>query len=156
EDRNLLNASPLSQIDHFIVIYQENWSFDALYGKFPGANGIANATDANGNLLPAYQQVDRNGIPLSNVNPLYPGQGNDPNIPDGLPARPFDLSQYVPPTGKTNDIVHRFYTEQLQIGNGVLQPGSGQNNKFVSWSDNPQAVLSFFDASGLPEGLLAQ
>ncbi len=33
----------LPQIDHFIVIYQENWSFDSLYPSFPGANGLANA-----------------------------------------------------------------------------------------------------------------
>src|SRR2546428_402807 len=28
------------QVDHFVVIYQENWSFDSLYGLFPGANGL--------------------------------------------------------------------------------------------------------------------
>ena len=33
------------KIQHLIVIYQENWSFDGLYGKFPGAEGIANAGD---------------------------------------------------------------------------------------------------------------
>jgi phospholipase C len=156
ESRELLAASPLSQIDHFIVVYQENWSFDGLYGSFPGANGLANAVDSSGNLLPQYQQVDRSGNPLSTVDPLYAGQINDPTIPDGLPAKPFDLNQYVPPSSKTSDIVHRFYTEQLQIGNGVLQPGTGGNNKMVAWSDNTQAVLSHYDATNLPEGLLAQ
>ena len=34
------------KIDHIVVIFQENWSFDGQYGKFPGANGIANATGA--------------------------------------------------------------------------------------------------------------
>src|SRR5262249_43331610 len=119
-------------------------------GKFPGANGLANATDTNGDLLAP--QLDKDGNPLV-TTPTTP---DDPHIPDGLPVKPFDLSVYVPPTGKTNDIIHRFYTEQLQIGNGVLQPGSDNNNKFVIWSDNPQAVLSFYDASSLPEGLLAQ
>src|SRR5205823_13197906 len=33
----------LEKIQHVIVIYQENWSFDGLYGRFPGADGIANA-----------------------------------------------------------------------------------------------------------------
>jgi phospholipase C len=28
----------LDKIQHVIVIYQENWSFDGLYGKFPGAD----------------------------------------------------------------------------------------------------------------------
>ena len=34
---------PLDRVEHLIVIYQENWSFDGLFGKFPGANGLANA-----------------------------------------------------------------------------------------------------------------
>jgi phospholipase C len=149
-------AQGLAQIDHFVVIYQENWSFDGLYGSFPGANGLANAVDAHGNLLPLYQQVDRAGDQLSTVDPSYAGQNSDPNIPDRLPAKPFDLNQYVPPSGRTADIVHRFYTEQLQIGNGALQPGTGRSNQMVAWSDNPKAVLSHYDATNLPEGLLAQ
>ena len=35
----------LRDIKHIIVIYQENWSFDSLYGQFPGANGYANSFD---------------------------------------------------------------------------------------------------------------
>jgi phospholipase C len=31
-------------IDHVIVFYQENHTFDNLYGEFPGANGL----DAHG------------------------------------------------------------------------------------------------------------
>ena len=30
----------LDKIKHIIVIYQENWSFDGLYGNFPGAEGF--------------------------------------------------------------------------------------------------------------------
>src|SRR5437667_438202 len=33
-------------IDHLVVIYQENWAFDSLFGTFPGANGLANALQA--------------------------------------------------------------------------------------------------------------
>ena len=47
-------ANPLNSIDHIVVIYQENWSFDGLYGSFPGANGIANAT------VNSLNQLDRN------------------------------------------------------------------------------------------------
>jgi len=36
-------SAGLEKIQHVIVIYQENWSFDGLYGKFPGADGLANA-----------------------------------------------------------------------------------------------------------------
>ena len=40
-------AGPTDKINHVIVIYQENWSFDGLYGSFPGANGLANAGAAD-------------------------------------------------------------------------------------------------------------
>ncbi len=43
----------LNSIDHIVVIYQENWPFDGLYGSFPGANGLANASTA------ALTQIDR-------------------------------------------------------------------------------------------------
>ena len=40
----------LEKIQHVIVIYQENWSFDGLYGRFPGADGIANAGERIGQM----------------------------------------------------------------------------------------------------------
>jgi antirestriction protein ArdC len=43
--RVLAQTTGLDAIQHVIVIYQENWSFDGLYGKFSGADGIANAGD---------------------------------------------------------------------------------------------------------------
>ena len=38
-------AGPLDKLNHVIVIYQENWSFDGLYGAFPG---LTVARDARG------------------------------------------------------------------------------------------------------------
>src|SRR5260370_24610433 len=35
--------SQLSKINHVVVIYQENRSFDSLYGGWEGVNGLANA-----------------------------------------------------------------------------------------------------------------
>ena len=35
--RAVAQPAELGKIQHVIVIYQENWSFDGLYGKFPGA-----------------------------------------------------------------------------------------------------------------------
>src|SRR3954447_15385802 len=32
--------SSTSPIQHLVVIYLENWSFDGLYGTFPGADGL--------------------------------------------------------------------------------------------------------------------
>src|SRR5712691_6349260 len=47
-------GNPLARVRHVIVIYQENWSFDSLYGKFPGANGFDQAATTT-------PQVDKNG-----------------------------------------------------------------------------------------------
>ena len=107
---NPSSKARLANIEHWIVIYQENWSFDGLYGKFPGADGLNRAAAT-------IAQVDRNGRPLATL----PDPSTDPSIPPGLPVRPYDLSQYVTVTGKTKDLVHTFYTEQLQIDNGYVR-----------------------------------
>src|SRR5262249_54366883 len=73
-----------------------------------------------------------------------------------LPLIPYDFTNYIAPSAKTGDIIHRFYHEQLQIDNGVLEPKNGDLDKFVTWSDNPGLVLSYLDATPLPEGQLAQ
>jgi phospholipase C len=167
EDRSVPSASgPLQQIDHFVVIYQENWSFDALYGNFPGANGIANASATS------LAQLDRvTGNPYTSqvgqpfdlavsgpalTTPPQPINNNvspsiiDPRFPAGLDTlHPYDAGAYLSPGDRTGDIVHKFYQEQSQIDHGA-------QNGYISWSDNPGLVMSHFDATNLPEGLIAQ
>src|ERR1700732_83666 len=58
EDHERKPLRNLHDIKHIIVIYQENWSFDSLYGQFPGADGYANSFDT----LP---QVDVKAAPAS-------------------------------------------------------------------------------------------
>src|SRR5947199_3301805 len=95
-------AGSLEQVNHLIVIYQENWSFDGLYGKFPGANGLDNAGDA-------VHQVDKNGKPYVTL------PKPDAGVPANLPVQPFDLAPYIPPDKTTRDLIHAFYQEQYQI-----------------------------------------
>src|SRR5262249_15880286 len=140
-------AAPLNvPINHVIVVYQENWSFDSLYGLFPGANGLANAG-------PTTPQVDKDGKPITTTP--QPSDTNlkpaafDSRFPNNLPVAPFNLTKYIQPTDKTGDLVHRFYTEQQQIDGGKM-------DKFMAWSDNPGLVMSYFDATNMPEGKLAQ
>jgi len=125
-------ADVLSRIQHIVVIYQENWSFDSLYGKFPGANGLAN--DAS-----TVPQVDKNGQPYTvlpqpintNLKPAAP----DPRFPADLPVQPFDASKYVPDDMDTGDLVHRYYQEQQQIDGGKM-------DKFVAISDAGSLSMS--------------
>src|SRR6266850_6425527 len=145
-----------SQINHIVVIYQENWSFDSLYGQFPGVNGLAQAFDT----LPQWDKSSGySNYIYQTPQPL--NGGPDLRFPPGngepaLPLIPYDLTKYVADTNTTGDIIHRFYHEQLQIDNGVLEPSKGSMDKFVTWSDNPGLVLSYIDATDLPEGRLAQ
>ena len=157
----------LRSIKHIIVIYQENWSFDSLYGLFPGANGLANSSAASLN------QTDRFDNPLSgqtgqafdlvsgSVSLTTPPQPIDTNLkPAAVDTRfnaglntllPYDMltNSTLQPGDKTGDIVHRFWHEQSQIDHGAM-------DWFVTWSDNPGLVMSYFDATNMPEGLLAQ
>ncbi len=142
-------TNDLAALNHIIVIFQENWSFDSLYPSFPGANGLANASST----IP---QMDKSGKPITVVpQPLMAGVP-DSRFPTNLPVGPYDLTRYAPADQTTGDLIVKFYHEQLQIDNGVLEPSTGSMDKFVSWSDNGGLVFSYIDSTGLPEGLLAQ
>ena len=139
-------TSGLQKLNHIVVIYQENWSFDSLYGKFPGANGLANAG-------PTMQQVDKDGAPYATLpqplNTDFSPAIADPRFPANMPVAPYDMTQYVGPNQLSGDLVHRYYQEQYQIDGGKM-------DKFVAWSDAAGLVLSYFDATNMPEGKLAQ
>jgi phospholipase C len=138
---------PIERINHVVVIYQENWSFDGLYGLFPGANGLSNAGQA-------LSQVDKRGLPYATLPPPM-GESRDgrrdpdPRFPADLPLAPFDLSAYVKPSERSGDLVHRFYQHQLQINGGRM-------DRQIAWSDAGGLVMSYYDATDMPEGRLAR
>jgi phospholipase C len=98
------------KVNHLVIIYLENHSFDNLYGQFPGANGLSNATAAN------TIQVDATGTPYIFLPPV-PGASA---FPANLPNTYFDIDQYIPSNLKTPDVLHRYYQEQLQIDGGKM------------------------------------
>ena len=70
-----------SKVQHIVVIYQENWSFDALYAHYPGANGSTSVqpqlqygtVDANSNCSgSAYVTMSA----VTNLPPLLGATGN--------------------------------------------------------------------------------
>ncbi len=133
------------KIAHVIVIMQENWSFDSLYGKFPGAEGIAQASPES------MRQLDRNGTPFSFLPPCSYGKGKKtcPDIPARLPNAPFDLEPYISLTKNTVDPVHRFYNELCQINGGKM-------NGFAAWGNTGGFVMSYYDISKTRMGQLAK
>jgi len=139
-------SNGLQKINHVVVIYQENWSFDTLYPSFPGANGIDQAGAT-------VQQVDKDGKPYATLpqplNTTFSPAVPDPRFPADLPVAPFDTAKYVGANQLTGDAVHRYYQEQYQIDGGKM-------DKFVAWSDAAGLVMSYYDATNMPEGKLAQ
>ncbi|MEI6559234.1 MAG: alkaline phosphatase family protein [Rhodospirillaceae bacterium] len=139
-------AVPLAGIDHIVVIYLENRSFDSMFGLFPGADGLANAGAAA-------RQLDKAGTPYVTLPPVLDlGRkpvAADPRFPADLPNRPFDIGAFVPLDHKTSDLVHRFYTNQEQI-NG------GKNDKFVAWSDAGALSFGYYDTSSTVQWRLAR
>jgi phospholipase C len=136
----------LARIEHIVVIYAENRSFDNLYGLFPGANGIANATPAQ------YTQVDNDGKPFATLPPVWKGKDADPAFPRDLPNRPFRIDAppiNLPLSAPTPDLVHKFYQNQDQI-NG------GRNDRFVAAGDSGALVMGYYDGSKLPMWRWAQ
>jgi phospholipase C len=131
-------AGRLDAIEHVIVIYAENRSFDHLYGLFPGADGLHDA----GRTV----QVDRDGTPLRVLPPVWQGNAPDPLFPTHLPNAPFRIDAApidLPLSAPTRDLVHRFYQNQEQIDGGKL-------DRYAAVSDAGGLVMGTYDGSALP------
>ena len=128
------------KINHIIVLFLENRSFDNLYGLFPGAEGLERASGAP-------PQVDKTGKvyatlpPVMNTNKKPPVV--DTRFPANLPNKPFRSESYVPLDQFSGDLVHRYYQEQVQIDGGKM-------DKYAAISDAGGLVMSYYDGSKLP------
>ncbi|MGE5336876.1 MAG: acid phosphatase [Gemmatimonadota bacterium] len=132
-------ADGLRQIEHIVVIYAENRSFDHLYGLFPGADGIAQASAEQ------KTQLDHDGTPLPHLPPVYVDGRPSEAFPKDLPNGPFRID--APPLNRRLDEllpspIHSFYNNREQI-NG------GRNNMFVAMSDAGAWTMGYFDGSSM-------
>jgi acid phosphatase len=139
---NPCSAADLSDVDHIIVIYLENHSFDNLFGSFPNADGLAAAgatkiqVDPDGHpytFLPPVQQLVKkpDGSKVSEI---------DPRFPSDLPNQPFSIDAFVPIGGATGDLIHRYYDQIEQIDGGRM-------DKFAAFSDARGLAMGFYDGS---------
>ena len=161
----------LDKIDHIVVIYEENHSFDNLYGGWEGVDGLANADAAHttqvGQAGPAYACLLQNDVNLTSpplgVTCIDAGYAISSAFPNG----PFLIDAYIPssattcpkpngtfapngflngtglPGGCTKDIVHRYYQEQFQID-------GGKQDRYVQGSDAVGLVMGTYDTRSLP------
>jgi len=162
----------LSRVNHIVVIYQENHSFDNLYGRWEGVNGLRNAPRSR------TVQVNQAGVPYrcllqNDVNLTSPPLSvrcTDTTTGTAFSShfrnRPFTIDRYIPPEattcpppgvfapngilngqglpgGCTRDLVHRFYQEQYQLNDG-------RQNRYVTGSDAVGLTMGVYDTRDLP------
>jgi acid phosphatase len=162
----------LRAIQRVVVIYEENHSFDNLYGGWEGVNGVRRADPAH------TKQVNQAGTPFTcllqnDVNLATPPLGA--TCRDETTATPFDshftndpftIDEFIPPTAKTcpapgvfapngvldptglpggctRDLVHRFYQEQYQLNDG-------RQNRYTTGSDAVGLTQGVYDTRALP------
>jgi acid phosphatase len=164
-------AAALDQIRHFVVIYQENHSFDNLYGGWERVRGHADAAPA------ATLQVSQHGAPYACLMQTDANLGSPPLAPTCSDATtstlfasafvnaPFTIDDYVGPAdltcpaapppetgvhkgsgvagGCTRDLAHRFYQEQYQIH-------GGRQDRYVTGSDAVGLTMGHYDTRRLP------
>lgn len=138
-------TSAMNGIDTVVVIYAENRSFDNLYGHFPGADGLDNAS------AESQHQMDVDGTPFKTLPPIWGGltaKGVKPAVTETMTANmsngPFAIDD---PKGynvslsiTTRDLWHRFYQNQMQID-------GGKNDKFAAYADSGGFVMGHYDGS---------
>jgi acid phosphatase len=159
-----------TRIDHIVVIYEENHSFDNLFGGWEGVDGLRHARPQtqiapDGTPLPCLPQNDVNltspplpvtctgaigGTPVSSAFANRPFPINDAIVPADTtcPAPGQSAPNGIPkgqglPGGCTRDLVHRFYNEQYQINGGRM-------NRYVAGSDAVGLTMGAYDSRELP------
>jgi acid phosphatase len=164
----------LARINHIVVIYEENHSFDNLYGGWEGVNGLANADAAH------TTQAKQNGSPYSclyqddvNLQPAAGATSCDTAI-NGTPYAslfgnaPFRIDDFIKP----DDTTCPQPFQEFSRANGWLkgqgttggctrdiihrfyqeqyQINGGAQNQYVTGSDAAGLVMGYYDTKQLP------
>lgn len=154
--------SGLSAVNHIVVIYQENHSFDNLFGGWEGVEGIAQADPEHTQQVAqdgtAYDCLLQNDPGLTSPKPLEATcKDRAHRIESAFRNAPFHIDTFVPPVaptcpggkpggapgGCTRDLVHRFYQEQYQLNGGHM-------NRYVTGSDAVGLAMGVYDTRRLP------
>src|SRR5881296_1530760 len=125
-------------INHIVVIYEENHSFDNLYGGWEGVNGLTGGpvqVDQNGNAYGCLTQQDVNltSPPLS-VTCTDAAHGINSHFVNA----PFSIEQFIPAAARTCPQPGVFAPNGLMRGLPSL-PGAGRGafvNAFNSESNS--------------------
>jgi phospholipase C len=111
-----------SKIDHIVVIFQENRSFDHYFGAYQPRNGatVEGLLDRDGNIAARFDGLQKSatGAPYAYLPVPYtiPGFANA-----RLENKPFRLSPYIPPGANVPwDPLHHFFRMFAQMDQGKM------------------------------------
>jgi len=155
-----------NRIDHIVVIYEENHSFDNLFGGWERVDGLRGAhprpqVAPDGTVLPCLPQND-----VNLTSPPLPASCTSGTTSSAFTNKPFQIDDYIKPAdttcpkpgqflpngvpngqglpgGCTRDLVHRYYQEQYQIDGGKM-------DRYVAGSDAVGLTMGTYDTRGLP------
>jgi phospholipase C len=165
-------GASLRDVKHIVVIYEENHSFDNLYGGWEGVNGLS-SVDINhtvqvnqaGQRYSCLMQVDVN-LTSPPLTPTCTDSTGATPFSSHFTNAPFTIDDYIKPTdttcppsnvfapngvpkgsglpgGCTRDLVHRFYQEQYQLD-------GGKQDRYVTGSDAVGLTMGTYDTRALP------
>ncbi len=171
---SLAGTNPhMPDLQHIVVVYLENHSFDNLYGGWEGVNGRSNATSAQMTQIgmdgTAYSCLLQNDVNLTSPPQPVACSGTDARgnpFNSDFTNSPFNIDSFIPaaattcpppnvfaahgvpngsgqPGGCTEDLVHRFYQEQYQLN-------AGAQNRYVQGSDAVGLSMGYYDTQALP------
>jgi phospholipase C len=132
------NAS-LSDVEHVVILMQENRSFDHYFGTMSAVRGYSDPAVLT-------QTVGGKTYPIFDQFGYQPGTGPDPT---GY-LQPFNLRN-DPPTvdgETTNDIAHDWGTQHLSWNNGALDAWLTAHLP-VDGADNAPVVMGYYSAAEL-------
>jgi acid phosphatase len=151
----------LRKIDHIVVIYEENHSFDNLYGGWEGVNGLRSAKPARTKQVnqagARFRCLAQNDASLTSPPLSATCVDAQNSISSHFPNAPFRIDDYIPatattcpngtpggaPGGCTRDLVHRYYQEQYQLH-------GGKQDRYVTGSDAVGLAMGTYDTRSLP------
>ena len=157
------------KVEHIIVIYQENRSFDHYFGAYqpPGGGQVANLLDGEGNVDPRFTGMQKNAA--GTTYPYLPVPYNLPGFAGAqLPNRPFHLAPYIPAGDNVLwDPSHHFFRMFAQINGGKMDrfvalaltgkheffdkaPSSDAAPMMMAESTPSGAVLGYYTREDLP------
>jgi phospholipase C len=168
------SGNALAKINHVVVIYEENHSFDNLYGAWEGVNGRANADLAHS------LQIGQHGAPYTcllqnDVNLASPplqatctDTSTGTSFSSAFANQPFGIEAYIPASAQTCPKPGVFFAGGSSLPSPNNLPGGctrdivhkfyqeqyqlndGHQNRYVTGSDAIGLTMGYYDTTALP------